>query len=264
MPLPIADKERALAQLSGSTQRFVSLLRTADGSRNAIGHWNSAEVATHVGHIFKMYAEFARGGESPVSDHRNISPIWDRMVAEDTERDMVALAERIERGHAELVEALGRIGWTDKVHWHGGLQVPAYALVGILVNETEIHGLDIATAEDAPWKISRPNAALALESLYTVMPEYLDPAHADKLNAIWLIKLRGASSTYFQLSGSRMNITTDKPGTVDCVISADPMTYLLVGYGRTGQWGAVLKGKVMTYGRKPWLGLTFAKLFQSV
>lgn len=264
MPLPVPDRERALAQLNGSTKRFTSLIRTADPSRNAIGHWSTAEVATHVGHIFGMYVDFLAGGTSPVDDHRNISPTWDRMVAEDPERDPFALTERIDKHLEALLGALREADWTGKVHWHGGLQVPAYALVGILVNESEIHGMDIARAESAEWKIPRANAAMALESLYTVMPEYLKPEAAAKLDATWQIKLRGASSTYFQLQDSRMNITTEAPGTVDCRISADPVPYLLVGYGRISQWGPLLKGQIVAYGRKPWLGLAFAKLFQSV
>lgn len=264
MPLPVPDEQRALAQLKDATTRFTDLLRTADPGKNAIGHWSTGEVGVHVGHIFSMYVDFARGGVSPVEDHRNISPTWDRMVGEDTERDPEKLVARIENDHSALVEALGDIGWTDPVNWHGGLRVPAYALAGILVNETEIHGRDIALAESVEWHIPDPNAALAIESLYTVMPDYLKPEAAQKPDTTWQIKLRGASTTYFELSGATMNITTEEPDRVDCRLSVKPASYLLVGYGRIGRWLPLLKGEVVAYGRKPWLSLTFAKLFQSV
>jgi hypothetical protein len=35
---------------------------------------------------------------------------------------------------------------------------------------------------------------------------------------------------------------------------------ILVFYGRVGQWGQVLKGRMISWGRKPWLGLKFKSL----
>jgi putative sterol carrier protein len=50
---------------------------------------------------------------------------------------------------------------------------------------------------------------------------------------------------------------------VDCWISADPVAFLLVGYGRIGQWGPILRGRMMAGGRKPWLGFKFGGLLTS-
>jgi hypothetical protein len=50
----------------------------------------------------------------------------------------------------------------------------------------------------------------------------------------------------------------------DCWIYADPAAFLLVGYGRTGQWGQILRGRLLAGGRKPWLALRFANLLTSV
>jgi hypothetical protein len=48
---------------------------------------------------------------------------------------------------------------------------------------------------------------------------------------------------------------------VDCVISADPVTYLLVCYGRMPLSRALLRGGIIAQGRRPWLGLRFKGLF---
>jgi putative sterol carrier protein len=45
------------------------------------------------------------------------------------------------------------------------------------------------------------------------------------------------------------------------VISADPVAFLEVGYGRANPLVAALTGKLVAKGRKPWLGLAFGKLF---
>lgn len=49
-------------------------------------------------------------------------------------------------------------------------------------------------------------------------------------------------------------------GQVDCILSVDPVAFLRVGYGRANPLTAALTGKVVAFGRKPWLGLTFGSL----
>jgi hypothetical protein len=46
----------------------------------------------------------------------------------------------------------------------------------------------------------------------------------------------------------------------DCVITADPAAFLLVGYDRVGQWSQTLRGKLRAGGRRPWLALRFSSL----
>ena len=46
----------------------------------------------------------------------------------------------------------------------------------------------------------------------------------------------------------------------DCVITADPVAFLLVGYGRAGQWSQILRGKLRAGGRRPWLAQRFSSL----
>jgi SCP-2 sterol transfer family len=50
-------------------------------------------------------------------------------------------------------------------------------------------------------------------------------------------------------------------GPVDCVLSADPVTLLLVVYGRMPLSGALLRGGILAWGRRPWLGLRFKNMF---
>ena len=48
-----------------------------------------------------------------------------------------------------------------------------------------------------------------------------------------------------------------------CRISADPGTYMLVTYGRSGAVIPVLTGKITASGRRPWLGLKLPLLFRN-
>lgn len=47
----------------------------------------------------------------------------------------------------------------------------------------------------------------------------------------------------------------------DIMMTADPVAYLLIGFGRQPIWRAALSGRVVASGRKPWDRLTLPKLF---
>ena len=46
-------------------------------------------------------------------------------------------------------------------------------------------------------------------------------------------------------------------------ISANPVAWLLVGYGRRSQWWAAATGKIVAWGRKPWLAFRVGRLLVS-
>jgi hypothetical protein len=58
-------------------------------------------------------------------------------------------------------------------------------------------------------------------------------------------------------------VVTSAGEKADCVITADPVTFLLVGYGRVGQWSQIIRGNLLAGGRKPWLAAKFGTLLAS-
>jgi len=89
--------------------------------------------------------------------------------------------------------------------------------------------------------IFRPAASAGLEATYRVEVAGTDPFHA-----------RVADGTYTE---------PEAPGSIDCVISADPVTALLVITGRLKQWPAIALGRLKFTGDRPELGPRFADLF---
>jgi len=47
---------------------------------------------------------------------------------------------------------------------------------------------------------------------------------------------------------------------VDCWISADPATFLLLGYGRVSRRSQIVRGRIAAGGNKPWLAVAFDRL----
>ncbi|MGH2730296.1 MAG: DinB family protein [Actinomycetota bacterium] len=265
MSLPVPDRPETLGALRAGTERFTALLRSvADPSRNAIGHWSIAETAAHTSHIYALFPELIRGGESPVRDHLALSDAWEGKLAGDPVRDPTAIAERIESAVADFATEATDAQWEQPKVWHGGIKMPTYALAGILIGEAMLHGRDIATSEGKPWDIDASHGILMIDGLLPALPHYVKPQAVAGLKATYDLRLRGGPRLYFTIRDGVLTIDQTPPGPIDCHISADPLAYVLVGYGRIGQIGPILTGKLVAWGRRPWLALRFAKLFHSV
>ena len=265
MAMPVTDREEVLTSLENSSLRWTYLLRLAgDPSRTAIGHWSIAEVAAHTTHIFGLFPRLLQGGSSPVEDHLRLGEHWDAELARDGERDLDVLAERIERSTKEFIDAARSLDWTQNVSWHGGIRLPAYALASILINECEIHGLDVSRADKKPWKIAYRHAVLTIQGMLPVLPHFVDEKVARGMNGTLELKVRGGPRVYFTLANGELSVDGGAPDRIDVHLSVDPIDYLLIGYGRKGQFGAIAKGKVLTWGRKPWLAMKFGRIFHSV
>ena len=264
MTLSPPDPDGTIAAARDSAARFAALLRsTEDTTATAVGHWSVGETAAHVSHVYSIVPRLLEGKRSPVSDHHQMSGTWQRLLADDPERDMSVLAERIQSSTEEFMNLLDPSEWTKEVAWHGAIKAPVYTLASILINEAEIHGYDITGASGKPWTIPQDKARLALRGLYPLLPHFVNAEAAKGLEANFAIDLRDGKPDYMLVKDSTLRVTSEKPQRVDCRVSAKPAEYALVGYGRISQTMPLLTGKIVAYGRKPWLGFRFAKLIYS-
>lgn len=263
MALPVLDRDDTLASLADSSRRWTELLRSlADTTPTAVGHWTIRDVAVHTSHIFGLFPELIEGGRSPIQDHLKIGEEWDEIVKTDPESDLAAIADRIELATKEFINLATPDVWESEVWWHGGLRAPVYSLAGILINEAEVHALDVAKAAGRDWTVSREKAIKAIVGLFPVLPYFVDHDQASAVNATFELRLRSGPTVYISIADGNLSIDT-QPRPVDCHLSVDPVDYLLIGYGRKGQWLPIATGRVATWGRKPWLSLKFSKLFHS-
>ena len=255
MTLPVLERDPTLDSVADTSSRLSELIRSArDPGKTAIGHWTIRDVAVHTSHVFGILSSLLDGERSPVKDHLKMSEVWDAKLLEDDESDMNAIADRIDHSTKEWIDKATPEMWMRDLSWHGDLPMPVWALSGILVNEAEIHGLDIASAEDRPWEITRQKAIEAIVGLLPGLYVFVDESAAKGLNATFELRLRGGPRFYNTITDGALTIdVTPKPA--DVHVSADPVEYLLIGFGRRSQWPAIATGKVVAWGRKPWLAL---------
>ena len=91
-----------------------------------------------------------------------------------------------------------------------------------------------------------------------LLPRYLDPDAALGVRVGYDVRIRGGPRFGLRVTNGAATVESGPIGPVDCHISADPVAFLIVAYGRGSQWPPILRGKITAWGRKPWraFGLT--------
>jgi hypothetical protein len=150
------------------------------------------------------------------------------------------------------------------VPFFGGTRVSLAVQCGILLGEYVVHGRDLARSAGRPSHIDPSHAILIIAVITAVIPQYLNTDVARGVDVAYEMRVRGGSRFIFRVAGNKAgNKATVEPGSgnsVDCRISADPVAFLLVAYGRQAQWRPALAGRMTAWGRRPWRALGFKRL----
>lgn len=260
--MTVVTKSAMLAAVEKTAFRASLLLRSATNpQQNAIGTWSVAETANHLAHCYPSFIE-AFGGTFDVAPE-DVDPHNAETLAKDPERDLDVLADRIEEGAPEYLEVAGSFDENELIDFFTGMRVPASAITATLLGEVLVHGYDIANAEGLPWRIEPAHAILTQEGLIPVMVHFVDEAAATGLDAGFEVRLRGGPTTYWYFKDGRLTIESSPVVPVDCRISADPVTFLLMSYNRIGPTRPLLTGKLRISGRRPWLATKLGGVFKT-
>lgn len=251
--------------------RLTALIRGARRpAAHAIGDWNVTDVALHVAHAWETLPRLSRSEISaPLRDVMELSGLTTALVAGEAERDLGAIAARIDSAVAAFLAATPADGAAEGVWLVQGVHFPAAVIHCHLLNEALVHGDDIATAERVPWQIAREHAALAimgfvLPVLATLDPRALvDQEAAAGLRATYEISLRGRGRAVLAFDDGRVTVDPSPAGRVDCHIAADPVAFLLVMWGRRSQWSAIGRGQMVAWGRRAWLAPRLRSLMRN-
>jgi uncharacterized protein (TIGR03083 family) len=186
----------------------------------------------------------------------------ERQLKEFSERDPHRLADLLVAAAADFIAASSGRPEGERTLVSNGLSLTVPVMTAALLGEQLIHGLDIARAARVPWTIGAEDAHLVIGGVMAMVPDYVDREAAAGRRVSYELRLRGGPG--YRISIDDGAALVSEPGAAaDCRISADPVAFLLVGYGRTGQWGQIARGKLMAGGRKPWLGFSFGRFLLS-
>ncbi|MCB5168861.1 maleylpyruvate isomerase N-terminal domain-containing protein [Streptomyces bambusae] len=277
---PVGEHEKTRAAVAAARERLVRLLRDVRDPDAASGVpvWSVGDVGSHLAAVYLAYCSAATGDGS--MDWDGILPPGDGTLEEritavnaasirlfaDADRDR--LGDFItERGETFLRETAGLAPDTPvAVPWFGKDATFTLAtLTGLLLSETLLHGLDIARGARLPWPIAQEEARLAIgQTMPTLMPLTLDATRARGISLAFDLSIKGGPRLAVDVADRTMTVTRDAPPRrYDCRITATPVAFLLVSYGRTPPWKAIARGQMRAGGRKPWLAARFGQLISA-
>ena len=258
-----------------AARRAADVVRaSADVSVRVPGlDWTLGEAAVHLAAETREYAETLAGDldvDEYVQSASNAATPAERsavlnaqQLERNRERDPVTLAAAVESAAQAFAAATATRQAADRVRTTNGLDMTVDSMAKVILGEQLIHGLDMARATKAAWRISPEDALRVIDGVVTIAPNYLDPVASRDVTASYELRFRRGPA--YRLDVDRGTATVGPAsGRADCTIIADPVAFLLVGFGRSSQWAAIMRGRLIAFGRKPWLGFTFGKLLTSV
>jgi hypothetical protein len=276
---PVDDVRRADAQaraaLADAVARSAQLWRSIAQSMAPVPglSWTAGQTAAHVVGDMREYTEVLTRHVN--GDHAAInvpagSPAWARTVVNDRhlidvpERDLRPLADMLEETAARYLAVASVVDASEPaaILTADGLVLEPAVMTCLLLGEQLVHGLDIARGAHRPWSISPDDALLVIPAVLTLAPKYLMPSRTKNLNISFELRMRGGRPYRMAITNGT-GVVTAAGEKADCVITADPVTFLLIGTGRVPQLPQVLRGRLRAGGRKPWLAAKFGTLLAS-
>jgi hypothetical protein len=262
-PLEPVDWPAAQVALRSATSRVAALVRSLDNpGAPAVGEWVAGDTAVHLCHAWEAVGGIALGEvQSFIGDVWELPGLTAGLVRGDDGRDMSVLADRIEAKAGQVLDYLAGAQTDEERPWFvEGTKVRLSTLTCHLLNESLVHGWDIAHAVGRDWPIDRADAALVLQGFLCPIANLLgsglvDQKKAAGVHACYDIRLRGGGRAFFVFDDGFLTVEGPSARRVDCHLSADPTALLLVAWDRQSQWPAIAKGKLMAWGRRPWLGI---------
>ena len=245
--------------------------RVSDSGARVPGlDWTAGETAAHVIGDLRDYTEVltrhAKGYQThpdrePESPSRLSAQINARHLSAVPERNLHRLAGLLEDSAQRYLAVASAVDSRGSILVPNGLVIGPSTMTGLLLGEQLIHSLDIARATNRMWSISPDDASLVIPALLTAAPSYLRRSRAHQ-RVSFELRIQG-SPRYRMAVRDGAAVVTPAGERADCTITADPVTFLLLGYGRISPWSPILRGKVRPGGRKPWRAMTFGTLLSA-
>lgn len=248
--------------------------------------WTKAQLVAHLWAICEAFATTLRGedfvgrfGAEFIGSYGS-GPTFREAVAATNAKVVkyasfptpVAAADALTSGASTLLAAFDThhdLSARRPAPWYGPeIALPVGNLLSLAVSEFLVHGYDLARAVGADLRPSAATAASATAVAAAVMsemlPRILDETGARGFTGSFEVRVRCGERFVLRIANGRAWSEPAEGQDVDCVLSLSGYHALLMGYGRVPVWRVIASGKAWAFGRRPWLGLRFDHLFQTV
>ena len=234
--------------------------------------WTVAETAAHLVALLRQSAAFASGTRDGAAERAALPAsggIGERMALANAreldrlgERRIPVLRQWLESSVDEYATLIAGRRDDGPVETMFGQEDPA-AMTVALVAEQLVHGFDLARAVGRRWTIDPDAARLTLTGLVPFLPYMVDAEAIRHVRARIEVRIVGDPRFTLVLDHGRAAVEP-ADGHCDCWIQAQPVPYLLIGYGRVNRWLPMLRRQIRAGGPRPWIAARLASYLTSV
>jgi uncharacterized protein (TIGR03083 family) len=257
-------------------ERYCELVASIpDPNTKVTAEWSVADTTAHVTTIGFLNTMLLEAAEIPFDmpglteaiagvTVEDVHGLNDQVMSHFTERDPARLTETL-REHVDLMLAAAQDrDPAETFSWLGGARVPLAGMFAHMVNELLIHGNDVATAVKAPWVMPPEDAALFFDLFYVGLAS----GDSGRLLAESKRPLKRRIAVEFRSGYTNPVTFVVRDGTLtsepvgpgaDARVRFDPATLNMMMFGRISRLQAVLTGKLVITGRRPWLMPAFLR-----
>jgi hypothetical protein len=286
--MPSTDRTPAQSQLGAVTiqEGLDALRRAAAATGELLGSisdsradipvpglaWTVAETAAHLVALLRQSAAFASGTRDGAAERAALPPsggIGERMALANAreldrlgERRIPVLRQLLESSVDEYATLIAGRRDGGPVETLFAPEDPA-TMTAALVGEQLVHGFDLARATGRRWTIDPDAARLTLTGLVPFLPYMVDAEAIRHVRARIEVRIVGDPRFTLVLDHGRAAVEP-ADGRCDCWIQAQPVPYLLTGYGRVNRWLPLLRRQIRAGGRRPWIAARLASYMTSV
>ena len=128
-----------------------------------------------------------------------------------------------------------------------------------------MHGHDVARAAGRRWPIEARDALLVLNANLQVAAGVVSAAATREMTATFEFRVKGGRphTLVIDRGAASMVESAQVAGRPDVIVAGPPAPFLLNLYGRLSAPRAALRGVGIRGGRRPWLGLRLASVFDT-
>jgi uncharacterized protein (TIGR03083 family) len=246
------------AALVDRSQAVGDLLRMSSVGQEVPGSdWSPPEIGAHLVSVPRRYMRMM---ERPEPFPQSLSAMNEAEIRAVGCTDLDQLADMLVADVDELSARLGHDGARPVPFF--GMTHTAEGAGAVMLGELLLHGLDLARALRRRWVIGRDEAIAVLDGLLPAVGYSVDPDVARRAAGTYHLRIRHGHDWTIEVRDGAATVEKGRPELADLHISADPLAFLLVGYGRASRWRSLLTGRMLGWGRRPLLAMHVSKLFR--
>jgi hypothetical protein len=254
-----------------TTRHLADIVERAPEAR-ATKRWSVVETAVHTATVAHLHTGSLQPGRGPdiaglpetlrAASVDTVSDLNEVTMAEVATRDRAAVADLLRARVDDLVQVAGALDPESTVEWLGGSHPTVAGLLAHMLNELSIHGRDIARAAHAQWSTPAHDAAMFIGLFVQGVVRHgyghlLDTAGPPTPGRIAVqFRPRTGDPLILVLRDGVVELGSDP---VDVRVTYDPVMLNLMMFGRVSKARAILTGRVVVGGRRPWLLPTFLR-----